>query len=80
MNQYISEANRRLGSTIRVARHRSGFTVKEAAVRLGLTEHEVLRIEREPARIPLNRLSTVISLYGASRSDLLEAVHLVPRP
>lgn len=77
MNQYISEANRKLGSTIRAARHRSGFTVKEAAIRLGLTEHEILRIEREPARIPLNRLSMVISLYGASRCDLIEAVPLV---
>lgn len=71
MNQYISEANRKLGSTISAARHRCGLTATEAAARLGMSEAEILRIESEPVRTPLNQLSRVISLYGAGHRDRL---------
>jgi len=80
MTTSIEEVNKKLSEMILKARHRCGLTVKEAATFLGMSEREILQMERNPVLVPLNKLSKMMALYRAGRSDLVEALPLVERP
>ncbi|MFE7276079.1 helix-turn-helix domain-containing protein [Streptomyces sp. NPDC057623] len=65
---------RRLGAELRKLRERAGFTVTEAAARLGVNQGRVSMIETGRSSLSADRVRAVASAYDCSDEALIDAL------
>ena len=61
-----------VSTRIRHFRELRNYTQEYVAGELGITQHSYSRLERDPARINLKRLTKILEVLGISWNDLMD--------
>jgi transcriptional regulator with XRE-family HTH domain len=64
-----------LGPTLRELRTRRGLSIKAAAEQAGISPSFLSLVERSQSDLAMSRLMRLLTLYGASLVDLVDATH-----
>lgn len=76
---YLLQTPDQLAVHLRALRQAQGWSQKQLAERLGLSQSRIARIERDPLHISVDQMLKVLSVLGASMCIQLDASRSNPR-